>query len=196
MPVRARAIIVTASVALLFVTGCTRKPPSVAAPAPVPEAPPPATTTAKPTVPPPPPQRLEDALPRSTPLAPESAVVSRSIEELNRNSPLKPVFFALDSFDLDDAGRQVASANVDVLKRNPSWMVTIEGHCDDRGTAEYNLALGERRAETVRAYFLSLGLPASRLKTVSYGEEFPFDSSETEAAWAQNRRAHFTITSQ
>jgi peptidoglycan-associated lipoprotein len=139
---------------------------------------------------------VDDGLPRTAPLPPETAVVSRTIEELNRNSPLKPVFFALDSSELDDAGRQVASANVEVLKRNPSWAVTIEGHCDDRGTSEYNLALGERRAETVRAYFVSLGLPATRLKTVSYGEEFPFDASSNEAAWSQNRRAHFVITSQ
>jgi peptidoglycan-associated lipoprotein len=195
MLMRPRAIIATASVGLMLVVGCGKPKPRVEAPAPVPEAPPTTTAPARPTPPPPPPTRVEDAQPRATPLAPET-VVSRSLEELNRNSPLKPVFFALDSAELDNAGRQVASANVELLKRNPTWAVTIEGHCDDRGTAEYNLALGERRAEAVRAYFVSLGLPAGRLKTVSYGEEFPFDSSETEAAWAQNRRAHFVITSQ
>jgi len=184
-------------VGLLLTVGCSKKPPRVEAPAPVPEAAPPAPTTpARPTPPPAPPQRVDDGLPRSTPLPPEERVVSRSLEELNRNSPLRPVFFALDSAELDDVGRQVASANVEVLKRNPSWAITIEGHCDDRGTAEYNLALGERRAETVRAYLLSLGVATSRLKTVSYGEEFPFDAGENDAAWAQNRRAHFVITSQ
>ena len=196
MPFRTRALIVTTGLGLSLVVGCGPKPPQVQAPAPMPESPPTATAPARPTPPPPPPQRVEDALPRSAPLAPESAVGSRTLEELNRNSPLKPVFFALDSSELDDAGRQIASANVEVLKRNPSWAVTIEGHCDDRGTAEYNLALGERRAEALRAYFVSLGVPTTRLKTVSYGEEFPFDSSGTDAAWAQNRRAHFVITSQ
>jgi peptidoglycan-associated lipoprotein len=72
--------------------------------------------------------------------------------------------------------------------------VTIEGHCDERGTAEYNLALGERRAGAALAYLVSLGIPASRLKTVSYGKEFPFDPGHDDSAWAKNRRAHFVIT--
>ena len=81
-----------------------------------------------------------------------------------------------------------------MLKRYPAWTVTIEGHCDERGTAEYNLALGERRAVAAQAYLVSLGIPASRVKTVSYGKEFPFDPGHDEAAWAKNRRAHFVIT--
>jgi peptidoglycan-associated lipoprotein len=72
--------------------------------------------------------------------------------------------------------------------------VTIEGHCDERGTAEYNLALGERRAVTARAYLVSLGISADRLRTVSYGKEFPFDPGHDDAAYAKNRRAHFVIT--
>ena len=81
-----------------------------------------------------------------------------------------------------------------LLKRYATWTVTIEGHCDERGTAEYNLALGERRAVTARAYLVSLGIPADRLRTVSYGKEFPFDPGHDEAAFAKNRRAHFVIT--
>ena len=80
------------------------------------------------------------------------------------------------------------------MKKNPRWVVTIEGHCDERGTAEYNLALGERRANTARDYLVSLGIPAARVKTVSYGKEFPFDPAHNEGAWAKNRRAHFVIT--
>ncbi len=72
--------------------------------------------------------------------------------------------------------------------------MTIEGHCDERGTAEYNLALGERRAVAARAYLVSLGIAADRLRTVSYGKEFPFDPGHDERAWAKNRRAHFVIT--
>jgi peptidoglycan-associated lipoprotein len=106
------------------------------------------------------------------------------------------VFFGLDSADLDAAGRAVTTANADILKRFSSWVVTVEGHCDERGTPEYNLALGERRAAAVKAYLTSLGIPAARIRTVSYGKEFPFNPGHTEEAWAQNRRGHFVITSQ
>lgn len=111
------------------------------------------------------------------------------------NSPFKPVLFQLDSAELDDTARAVASANADILRKNASWVVTIEGHCDERGSAEYNLALGEQRASAIRAYLLSLGIPANRVRTVSYGKEYPFDPGHTEAAWAQNRRGQFVITS-
>ena len=84
--------------------------------------------------------------------------------------------------------------NASLLKKYPSWAITIEGHCDERGTPEYNLALGERRAVAARAYLLSLGIAADRLRTVSYGKEFPFDPGHDEAAWAKNRRAHFVVT--
>jgi peptidoglycan-associated lipoprotein len=80
------------------------------------------------------------------------------------------------------------------LRKNPQWQVTVEGHCDERGTAEYNLALGERRALAARTYLVSLGIPADKVKTVSYGKEFPFDAGHDEAAWTKNRRAHFVIT--
>jgi peptidoglycan-associated lipoprotein len=164
---------------------------------------PPVTTTAPPpaTVTPPPPaattpQRVDDALPvpAQPPLADES-LAGRSLDDLNRNSPLKPVLFQVDSSDLDDAGRAVAAANAEILKKNPTWVVTIEGHCDERGTAEYNLALGEKRAVATRAYLLSLGIAPDRVRTVSYGKEFPFDPGHTDTAWSMNRRGHFVITS-
>ena len=85
-------------------------------------------------------------------------------------------------------------ATADVLKKYTTWQVTIEGHCDERGTAEYNLALGERRATAARTYLLSLGVSADRIKIVSYGKEFPFDPGHDEAAWSKNRRAHFVVT--
>ena len=117
------------------------------------------------------------------------------IEVINGpDSPLKPVFFAYDSDELDDAARQILTANAEVLKTYPTWVVTIEGHCDERGTAEYNLALGDRRALAAKNYLVSLGIPADRLRTVSYGKEFPFDPGHDEAAWAKNRRAHFMLT--
>ena len=126
---------------------------------------------------------------------PDDAIGSRSLEDLNRDSPFRPAFFALDSSDLDDAGRAVVNANAEIMKKYPTWVVTIEGHCDERGTAEYNIALGERRATAVRTYLVALGISPDRLRTVSYGKEFPFDQAHTEDAWAKNRRAHFVITS-
>jgi peptidoglycan-associated lipoprotein len=176
----------------LVVTGCGKRQPAVPKPMPAPEtAQPPAVTTA----PPAPPVRIDDALPvPPQPLA-DDAIANRSLDELNRDSPLRPVFFGLDSADLDDAGRVAASANAEILKKYVTWIVTIEGHCDERGTAEYNLALGERRATVVKTYLTSLGISPERVRTVSYGKEFPFNPGHTEEAWAQNRRGHFVITS-
>ncbi len=180
-------------VAALVATSCNRSKPATPKPAP----PPGATTNQPPAVPtaPPAPQRVDDALPVPPQPLSEDAVANRSLDDLNRDSPLKPVFFGLDSADLDDMGRAAALANTEVLKRYPTWVVTIEGHCDERGTAEYNLALGERRATAVKTYLTSLGISPDRVRTVSYGKEFPFNPGHTEDAWAQNRRGHFVITS-
>jgi len=125
---------------------------------------------------------------------PNDAISSASLDDLNRNSPLKPVFFELDSSDLSRDGQRVLDENAGVLKRYASWTITVEGHCDERGTAEYNLALGERRAASARAYLVSLGISGDRLRIVSYGKEFPFDPGHDETAYAKNRRAHFVIT--
>jgi peptidoglycan-associated lipoprotein len=185
------AVVVMLLVALVA-TGCGKK---TATPQPLP--PKPGATTQPSAVPPapPPPQRVDDALPVPPQPLSDDAVANRSLDELNRDSPLKPVFFALDSADLDDSGRAAASANAELLKKYSSWIVTIEGHCDERGTAEYNLALGERRATVVKTYMTSLGVSPERVRTVSYGKEFPFNPAHTEEAWAQNRRGHFVITS-
>ncbi len=113
----------------------------------------------------------------------------------NRESPLQPVFYALDSADVAADMQGTLQKNAEILRQYPSWVVTVEGHCDERGTAEYNLALGERRAQAARAYLMSLGIPAERIKIVSYGKEFPFDPGTTEEAYAKNRRAHFVVTS-
>jgi peptidoglycan-associated lipoprotein len=144
---------------------------------------------------PPPPTRVEDTAPITQPRMADDSILNRSLDDLNRDSPLKPVFFPLDSADLDDAGRAVATANAGVLKKYTTWGITVEGHCDERGTAEYNLALGERRALAVKTYLSSLGVSPDRIRTVSYGKEFPFDMGHSEDAWAKNRRGHFVITS-
>jgi peptidoglycan-associated lipoprotein len=187
-----RAITLVMLVVALAI-GCAKKQPATAAGQPAP----PATTPTQPSTPPPPPprtaERVEEAVP--VPSINEDNISNRSLEDLNRDSPFKPAFFALDSEDLDDAGRAVVAANADIMKKYPTWVVTIEGHCDERGTAEYNLALGERRAVAVKTYMVALGISPDRLRTVSYGKEFPFDMGHTETAWSKNRRAHFVITS-
>jgi len=176
----------------VLAASCSRRQPPVVAPPPAPVATPPAVTTAPP---PPPPQRVEEALPVPPQPLSEDSIANRSLDDLNRDSPFRPVFFALDASDLDDAGRGIAQSNADLLKKYSTWVITLEGHCDERGTAEYNLALGERRAVAVKTYLVSLGVPPDRIRTVSYGKEFPFDPGHNEDAWAKNRRAHFVITS-
>ena len=186
---RTALVLVIALMAVMW--ACAKKQPApVAQPAP-PSA---ATTPAPAPAPPPAPaQRVEEAVP--VPQLSEDSIGNRSLEDLNRDSPFKPAMFALDSAELDDAGRATVSANAEIMKKYPAWVVTIEGHCDERGTAEYNLALGERRAVAVKTYLVALGVAPDRLRTVSYGKEFPFDTAHSETAWAQNRRAHFVITS-
>lgn len=137
---------------------------------------------------------IRDEAPVTGGLAPEGAIGSKDLDTLNRESPLVPVFFALDSYELSAEARGILDASAKVLQRQTTWQVTVEGHCDERGTAEYNLSLGERRALAAKSYLVSLGIAADRLKTVSYGKEFPFDPGHDDAAWAKNRRAHFVIT--
>jgi len=177
---------------LLCLSACAKRQTPVAAPT----QPPPSVVTAPPAVTTAPPVRVDDPLPvPAQPVLSDDALGSKTLDDLNRNSPLKPVFFALDSADLDEAAREVASANADILKKNPRWVITIEGHCDERGTAEYNLALGDRRAIAVKTFLVSLGIPPDRVRTISYGKEFPFDPARTDEAFSRNRRGHFVITS-
>jgi peptidoglycan-associated lipoprotein len=174
----------------LGAAGCAKKQPPVARP--VPPPPPPSAET---TMTPPPEPAAPTAETETTPGAvAEDTVASGSLDEINKNSPLKPVFFGLDASEVDGEGQRILQANAEILKRYPTWQISIEGHCDERGTAEYNLALGERRALAARNYLVSLGVTADRVKTVSYGKEFPFDPGHDETAWAKNRRAHFVVT--
>lgn len=106
---------------------------------------------------------------------------------------LGDVFFDYDKYDLRSDARQLLQDNARYLKENSGFSVLLEGHCDERGTNEYNLALGERRADAVRSYLIDLGVDGSRLSTISYGEEKPFALGHTENAWSQNRRVHFNV---
>jgi peptidoglycan-associated lipoprotein len=175
---------------VLTVTACGKKKAPIARPT----APPPPTADTVPGRPPAPPEPVRDAAIVPQEPVREESVSSTSLDDLNRSSPLRPVFFELDSSDLSTEGQRILDGNAAVLKQHATWTITIEGHCDERGSAEYNLALGERRALSARAYLISLGLPAERLRTVSYGKEFPFDPGHDEGAYAKNRRAHFVIT--
>jgi peptidoglycan-associated lipoprotein len=113
--------------------------------------------------------------------------------ETPASSPLKEVYFAFDSFDLRPDARATLKTNADWLKANPSARVEIEGHCDERGTSEYNLALGAKRAQAAKDYLVSLGIPADRLSTISYGEELPVCKEQSEDCWQKNRRDRFVI---
>jgi peptidoglycan-associated lipoprotein len=172
------------------ISACAKKKPPVAKPIP----PPPAGAADTTNRPPAPPEPV-----RETPMPPEpvtsDTLATTDIDLINKNSPFEPVFYAFDSAEVDAGAQKVLNANAEILRKYPTWVITIEGHSDERGTGEYNLALGERRAASARTYLVSLGIPPDRLKTVSYGKEFPFDPGHDEAAWAKNRRAHFVVTS-
>ena len=118
-----------------------------------------------------------------------------TVEGITREAFLQQdVHFAYDSFTLNEEAKVMLELKAHWLVMHPEVSVRIEGHCDERGTTAYNLALGERRANMVRQYMVALGVDASRISTISYGKESPIDPGHTEAAWALNRRAHFTIT--
>lgn len=110
------------------------------------------------------------------------------------NNPFEDVRFDFDSAALSAEARATLERHSETLKTYREMTILVEGHCDERGTVEYNLALGERRANAILNYLVSLGIGAGRLKTISYGKEFPLDPGHNEAAWARNRRGHFEIT--
>ena len=117
-----------------------------------------------------------------------------AIRDFAADSNLGDIFFDFDKYDIRQTDARTLDGNAQWLKSNPNHLILIEGHCDERGTNEYNLALGERRAAATREYLVSLGIPADRIQTVSKGEESPFCTEENESCWQQNRRGHFIIT--
>ena len=109
------------------------------------------------------------------------------------NGILKDVHFGFDRYDLDSEGRDILGRNVEWLRQNPRAKVELEGHCDSRGTIEYNLALGAKRAKTVKDYLVTQGIAADRISTISYGKELPLCHDENETCWARNRRVHAVV---
>ena len=134
--------------------------------------------------------------PASVPVAPEisqPAAPSGYGFDQWQKGPLGDVFFPFDSTVLGAEAQQQLNKDAEWLQSNSANNVRIEGHCDNRGTSEYNLALGERRAKTSREYLIRMGVASSRLEAVSFGEERPFETGNSEEAWSKNRRAHFVI---
>jgi len=129
---------------------------------------------------------------------PESGVTASelpaNLEELNKAGYVKDAFFDTNKSELRSDARESLAADASWLKDHPSVRILIEGHCDDRNTEEYNLALGWRRANAAKAYLASLGVATDRIATISYGEERPFAMCQNESCWWQNRCAHFVIT--
>ena len=187
--VRLVPAIVLSAVLAIAVAGCHKKVP---APAPAPPPPPPATAPATPPPPPPPPAPTPAPAPR--PLTEEEIFARKSVDQLNAEKPLDDVFFDLDKSEFRDDARPALQKDADWLKKWGSVAITVEGHCDSRGSAEYNLGLGNRRATAVKDYLVSLGVPAGRVTVVSKGKEQQTCSVEAESCWSQNRRGHFVIT--
>jgi peptidoglycan-associated lipoprotein len=177
-----QAIVLATLFAALAVAGCHNHP------APAPPAPPPAA----PPVPPPAPapekgevaQQVDDY----------TRLKSMAADEIERLGLLGDVHFDYNKSDLREGDRAVLGKNADVLKKFDFLKITVEGHCDERGSVEYNLALGDKRAKASYDYLVSLGVPAERMKTVSYGKEFPLCQQSSEDCWGRNRRDHFAVS--
>ena len=173
---RIRSIVVFAVIATsLAVFGCAKKavesPPTTANTPPVPGGP----------------------TPSNTPAPPATTPTPTNAPAPTADLGLQPAFFDLDSDQLREDARAALDKDARSLRENATTSVTIEGHCDERGTAEYNQALGERRAQAARDYLVAAGIAQTRLKVVSYGKERPFAEGHDESSWQQNRRAHLTV---
>ncbi|MEN9845706.1 MAG: hypothetical protein RIS36_853 [Pseudomonadota bacterium] len=118
---------------------------------------------------------------------------SGSIPSAEGEGMFQDIHFGFDSYSLDDQARADLQSNARTLKEQSSLQVTLEGHTDERGTVEYNMALGAERARAVKSALVALGIPGSRIDTISYGEEIPLDPGHDEVAWGKNRRVHFAV---
>lgn len=171
LPISPRTALILLLVGLPLV-GCAKKPPA-------PAQPPPTTSNETPPTP----------APTPAPTPTETAPAPTSVE----SGDFSPAFFDLDSYTIRADARTVLDKNAKVLRDHSTVNVTIEGHCDERGTVEYNQALGEKRAMAARDYLVAAGIPASRLDVISYGKERPFATGHDEGSWQQNRRANFVV---
>lgn len=154
-------------------------------------------------VPPPPPPQVKEQpkvekveappVVKEPELTEEEIFMRKSLEEINSEAPLNMVHFDYDKYFIRDDAKPVLEANAQWLNKFKTVGILIEGHCDERGTEEYNMALGEKRAKSTFDYLVSLGIPSNRIKTISYGKSQPIDPGHNEISWQKNRRAKFTI---
>jgi peptidoglycan-associated lipoprotein len=191
------SLLVTATV----LAGCAKRPALTQA-----SAPPPAAAPAPP--PPPPPMVVQETVKETVvatpPAAPPATAAPATPAPTTRPSPkefavnpnVKDIFFDFDKYNIKPEAAQILDSDAAWLKANPGQLVLIEGHCDERGTVEYNLVLGERRAKAAMNYLVAQGVQASRFTVISYGKERPFCTEHNEACWSQNRRAHFLTKAQ
>lgn len=194
--VRLDHLIFVAAGALILVAGVAgcHKRPALSPPTPA-DAPPPAVSNQKPPAPPPAPPPPRPPAPNAPPADDDASRFARmSLEALNATHPLADVQFEFDNSDLSNDARTTLELDARWLKLWPSTAISIEGHADERGTAEYNLALGERRASVTRSYLENLGVATSRLTVISKGEESPVCMEHVDACWGRNRRARLIIT--
>jgi peptidoglycan-associated lipoprotein len=176
---------------LLFTAAACHKAPPASTPNRT--TPAPSTVPARPPAPSPPPPAAA-ARPEPARLTEAELFQRKSLDELNGERPLGDVFFDYDQNTLRDDARRTLQQDAQWLAKWPQTVIRVDGHCDERGTPEYNLALGDRRAVVVREYLTSLGVRPERIQTRSLGREAPFCQQSGEACWSQNRRGHFVIT--
>jgi peptidoglycan-associated lipoprotein len=183
-----RSILATMIIGLLFVAACAKRPVATvreAAPAPAPAPPPAPAPAPAPAAPaPPPPVAAAPTPPPPRPAPPK---------EYMANDALKPIHFAFDKADIRPADAKILDASAKWLASNPTQILLIEGHCDERGTDAYNLALGDRRAKAAMNYLVAQGVASDRITIVSFGEERPLCKDKNEACWSQNRRGMFLV---
>ena len=190
-------ILVSLLLSVVVFAGCAKRPAMTAASAPAPTGAAQATTPRAPATPAPAPAPAAPA-PAPAPAAPAPATPGPTaapaarppVSEFAANPNLKDIHFDFDKYDIRPGDAKILDTNAAWLKSN-EVLVLIEGHCDERGTNEYNLALGERRAKATMNYLVAQGVQAGRITIISYGEERPLCTEHTEACWARNRRAHF-----
>ncbi len=171
----------------LFLVGCPKRPATTSAAAPAPGAPAPGMPGTGPG------GAMAGPGAPGAPGTPSRPGTAPSPRDFVATDPLKDVYFDFDKYDIRPGDAKILDENAKWLKANPNHLVLIEGHCDERGTNEYNLALGERRAKSTLNYLASQGVQANRITLISYGEERPLCTEHNENCWAKNRRGHFLV---
>jgi peptidoglycan-associated lipoprotein len=191
---RCSAVFLLAAALLLVVSGCAKRPSVTVAAAPAPSAPAPAAPA-----PPAPPAVTPPPAPAPAPPPPAAAAPPPPVEtarpappaEFSANDALKPVHFDFDKAEIRKSDAEILQMNAQWLQQHPGYIVLIEGHCDERGTTEYNLALGERRARAAMNFLVAQGIAVNRFSIVSYGEDRPLCTEANEKCWVRNRRDMF-----